>query len=117
MKDNYDVIIVGGGPTGSMAGIEISKLGYSVCILEKTRDIGYPVRCGEAVGHTGLIQFMEPKSNWIASKIMSIQLVSPKVNRRDAIFFIGPQLHKSDNQENPLPRISFVIRYLSNTKN
>jgi hypothetical protein len=45
------------------------------------------------------------------------QLVSPKVNRRDAIFFIGPQLHKSDNQENPLPRVSFVIRYLSNTKN
>ena len=78
MKDKYDVIIVGGGPTGSMAGIEISKLGYSVCILEKTRDIGYPVRCGEAVGHTGLIQFMEPKPNWIASKIMSIQLVSPQ---------------------------------------
>ena len=78
MKDKYDVIIVGGGPTGSMAGIEIAKSGYSVCILEKTRDIGYPVRCGEAVGHSGLLQFMEPKANWIASKIMSIKLVSPK---------------------------------------
>ena len=77
MKDSYDVIIVGGGPTGSMAGIEIAKSGLSVCILEKTRDIGYPVRCGEAVGHSGLIQFMEPKPNWIASKIMSIQLISP----------------------------------------
>ena len=43
------------------------------------------------------------------------QLISPKVNRRDVIFFIGPQLHKSDNQENSLPRVSFVIRYLSNT--
>ena len=77
MKDNYDVIIVGGGPTGSMSGIEIAKLGYSVCILEKTRDIGYPVRCGEAVGHSGLLQFMKPQNNWIASKIMSIKLVSP----------------------------------------
>jgi len=45
------------------------------------------------------------------------QLISPKVNRRDVIFFIGPQLHKSDNQENSIPRVSFVIRYLSNTKN
>ena len=45
------------------------------------------------------------------------QLISPKVNRRDAIFFIGPQLHKSDNQKNLLPRVSFVIRYLSNSKN
>ena len=45
------------------------------------------------------------------------QLISPKVNRRDVIFFIGPQLHKSDNQENSLPRVSFVIRYLSNIKN
>ena len=77
MKQKYDIIVVGGGPTGSMAALEAAKAGASVCILEKTRDIGYPVRCGEAVGHTGLIQFMKPKKNWIASKIMSIKLVSP----------------------------------------
>ena len=44
------------------------------------------------------------------------KLISPKVNRRDVIFFIGPQLHKSDDQKNLLPRVSFVIRYLSNSK-
>ena len=57
MKNNYDVIIVGGGPSGSMSAIEIAKAGYSVCILEKDRDIGMPVRCGEAIGYTGLTQF------------------------------------------------------------
>ena len=77
MKKKYDIIVVGGGPTGSMAALEAAKAGCSVCVLEKTRDIGYPVRCGEAVGHSGLIQFMNPKKNWIASKIKSIQLVSP----------------------------------------
>ena len=61
MKDNYDVIIVGGGPAGSMAAIEISKSGYSACILEKDRDIGMPVRCGEAIGYTGLNQFFKPR--------------------------------------------------------
>ena len=52
IKDSYDVIVVGGGPAGSMAAIQISKSGYSVCILEKDRDIGMPVRCGEAIGYT-----------------------------------------------------------------
>mgnify|MGYP003954120473 CR=1 FL=1 len=42
------------------------------------------------------------------------QLESPKVKRGDVIFFIGKQLHKSDNQLNPIPRVSFVFRYLSN---
>ena len=78
MKDNYDVIIVGGGPAGSMAAIEISKSGYSACILEKDRDIGMPVRCGEAIGYTGLNQFFKPKPSWIASEIKGAILVSPQ---------------------------------------
>ena len=41
------------------------------------------------------------------------QLFSPEINRGDVIFFIGPQLHRSDEQRNNIPRVSFVIRYLS----
>ena len=77
MKNNYDVIIVGGGPSGSMSAIEIAKAGYSVCILEKDRDIGMPVRCGEAIGYTGLTQFFSPKSEWIASEIKGANLIAP----------------------------------------
>ena len=73
----YDVIIVGGGPSGSMAAIEIAKSGFSVCVLEKDRDIGMPVRCGEAIGYTGLNQFFKPKENWIASKVEGVKLVAP----------------------------------------
>ena len=53
MKSNYDVVVVGGGPAGSMAAWEAAKGGATVCMLEKDRDIGYPVRCGEAAGHAG----------------------------------------------------------------
>ena len=77
MKSKYDVVIVGGGPAGSMAAIEISKQGYSVCVLEKDRDIGMPVRCGEAIGYSGLNQFFKPKNTWIASEINGAVLVSP----------------------------------------
>lgn len=44
------------------------------------------------------------------------KVVTPKVNRGDVVFFEAKQLHKSDNQENTIPRVSLVIRYLSNSK-
>ncbi len=83
MKINsyYDVIIVGGGPSGSMAAYEIAKAGFSVCIFEKDRDIGYPVRCGEAIGYHGLNQYFKPKETWIAAEIKGATLVSPKNHR------------------------------------
>ena len=57
MKKEYDVIIVGGGPSGSMAAIEIAKANLSVCILDRKTEIGSPVRCGEAIGFSGLNNF------------------------------------------------------------
>jgi len=77
MKEEYDVIIVGGGPAGSMAALEIAKSNLSVCILDRKTKIGSPVRCGEAIGFSGLNKFFKPKKSWIASKINSINLVSP----------------------------------------
>lgn len=77
MKDEYDVIVVGGGPAGSMAAKFAAEGGASVLMLEKDRDIGMPVRCGEAVGADGLARFIEPNDKWIASKINSFRLVSP----------------------------------------
>ena len=38
MQSSYDVVIVGGGPAGSMAAWEAAKAGSSVCLLEKDRD-------------------------------------------------------------------------------
>ena len=61
IKDKYDVIIVGGGPAGSVCAAEIAKSGHSVCLFEKDRDIGYPVRCGEAIGFSGLNNHFKPK--------------------------------------------------------
>ena len=86
LQNKYDVVVVGGGPAGSMAAWEAAKGGVSVCMLEKDRDIGYPVRCGEAVGESGLKQFVEIEDSWIAEKITSVKLVSPNLTSVDIDF-------------------------------
>lgn len=77
MKDRYDVIVVGAGPAGSTAARYAAVGGASVLVLEKDRDVGYPVRCGEAVSHEGLIQFLEPSPRFIASTVNRFRLVAP----------------------------------------
>ena len=86
MRTDYDVVVVGGGPSGSMAAWEVAKSGASVCLLEKDRDIGYPVRCGEAAGDSGLRQFVEIKKSWVAATITGTKLISPNGTAVDVEF-------------------------------
>jgi len=48
-EKNYDVIVVGAGPAGSSVARRAQELGVEVLIIEKKRDIGYPIQCGELV--------------------------------------------------------------------
>jgi len=74
---DFDVIVVGGGPAGSIAAYEAAKSGLKTILLEKDRDIGSPVRCAEAIGEDGLNQFMEADPQWIAATIKYAQLNAP----------------------------------------
>lgn len=77
LKTNYDIIVVGGGPAGSIAARRAAQNGVSVLLLEKDRDIGYPVRCGEAVSKIGLTKFIQPDPKWIAATISKFNFVAP----------------------------------------
>ncbi len=44
---NYDVVVIGAGPNGLSAGIEIARAGHSVCILEAGDSIGGGMRTAE----------------------------------------------------------------------
>ncbi|MDP6499818.1 MAG: NAD(P)/FAD-dependent oxidoreductase, partial [Candidatus Marinimicrobia bacterium] len=76
-KQKFDIIVVGGGPAGTTAARYAAQEGLSVLLLEKDRDIGVPVRCGEAVSDEGLRIFHEPQERWIKSTIKRLRLISP----------------------------------------
>ncbi len=77
MQKEYDVIVVGGGPAGSMAARFAAEQGATVLMLEKDRDIGYPVRCGEAVSKVGIEEFIESDEKFISSTIDKFCMVAP----------------------------------------
>ncbi|MCF8243108.1 MAG: NAD(P)/FAD-dependent oxidoreductase [Melioribacteraceae bacterium] len=77
MKNHYDVIVVGAGPAGSMAARFAAEKGVSVLMLEKDRDVGYPVRCGEAVSKAGIEEFIPSDSKFIASVIDKFSMNAP----------------------------------------
>jgi digeranylgeranylglycerophospholipid reductase len=59
IRKEYDIIVVGGGPGGCIAAKECAEKGLSVLLLERHREIGIPVRCGEAAGIAGLLEFFD----------------------------------------------------------
>ena len=79
LKENYDVIVAGGGPAGSLAAYAAAKEGVHVLLLEKDREIGSPVRCAEAVGKDGLEYILDQPVNpqWIAATIKRFKFVAP----------------------------------------
>jgi len=76
MNDHYDVLIIGGGPGGAMAGKAVAEAGLSCCIIEKRPAIGTPVRCAEGVGQE-IYDFIDLDPKWVSAKIQGAELVAP----------------------------------------
>jgi len=49
LENNYDVVVVGAGPGGSVTAMHLAKHGLKVALLEKRQEIGAPKRCGEGL--------------------------------------------------------------------
>ena len=49
--DSPDVIVIGGGPVGSYAAINLAKLGVKVTVFEEHPAIGFPSHCA---GHLSI---------------------------------------------------------------
>jgi digeranylgeranylglycerophospholipid reductase len=78
LTEEYDLIVVGGGPGGLKAGEEAAKLGLKTLILEKGQEIGVPVRCGEGLSSSCFKEFnMTPKKEWIAQDIKGAIVYAP----------------------------------------
>ena len=84
-----DVLIVGGGPAGSTTARYCSEKGLEVLMIDRRKEIGYPVQCGEFLPNTDEMYSMFPKSmdleelftipnELISSTSGYVDLISPK---------------------------------------
>lgn len=77
MKSEYDVVVIGAGPAGSITAKTVAKKGLSVLLIEKRQEIGDPVRCAEGVSKVWLRKHIEPDHRWICADVKGSRIYSP----------------------------------------
>lgn len=77
MRNEYDVIVVGAGPAGSVTAKVAAEKGCSVLLIEKRQEIGDPVRCGEACSKDTIVRHIDLDSKWISAEVSGARLYSP----------------------------------------
>ncbi len=74
---DYDVVVVGAGPAGSIAAKTAAEKGLDVLLIEKRQEIGTPVRCAEGVSKESIAKFVEIDKKWIAAEVKGAKIYSP----------------------------------------
>jgi len=73
-----DVLVIGGGPAGTVTGGGTASAGLSTLILEKRAEVGIPVRCGEGISREVLdIIGSPPDPSFVAKEIEGARIISP----------------------------------------
>ena len=78
MKHDHDVIVIGGGPAGSTFARYCANAGMDVLVIDKRKEIGVPVRCGEGLGEREVIkQDLELPKQCYSTPIDGAKVVAP----------------------------------------
>jgi len=101
LGDTYDVVVVGAGPSGSMAAKIAAELGSKVLVLEKKRAIGAPVSCAEGVSKPTFDSILEPRNAWIASEVKGAIVTVPsgrscRIEHPDAGYILERKIFDRD---------------------
>jgi geranylgeranyl reductase len=78
-SDGFDVIVVGGGPSGATAATDLARQGHKVCLLDRA---GRIKPCGGAVPPRLLEEFDIPEALLVA-RVTSARMISPKQSAVD----------------------------------
>jgi digeranylgeranylglycerophospholipid reductase len=76
-QKSVDVLVIGGGPAGSMAAKAAVQQNVDVLMVEKRQEIGSPVRCAEGVSKRALAELIELNPKWISAEINGGRIHSP----------------------------------------
>jgi digeranylgeranylglycerophospholipid reductase len=87
--EKFDVVVVGAGPAGSCAARYAAKEGASVLLLEKRRQIGVPVQCGEFLPSVDELKNIFPNAPGIDKLFLIDESLIQKNTRR--IVLISPR--------------------------
>jgi len=77
LKDKYDIVIVGGGPAGLNAAFYAAQDNLDVAVMERSREIGIPIRCAEAVSKNALEEYSFIDDNFISTLINNVHFIAP----------------------------------------
>jgi len=78
LQEKYDVVVVGAGPAGSTAAYAAAINGASVLMLDRRRELGVPVQCGEALSGDILNELkIKPNPQWAIGRTNAVKIVSP----------------------------------------
>lgn len=72
---DFDVAVIGAGPTGGYTADVLSRKGWRVALIEEHRKIGYPVQCAGLV--TPRIFEIVDKRSTVVNKIRGAEIYSP----------------------------------------
>ena len=78
MKEKYNVVVVGAGPAGSMVARAAARGGARVLLIDRRRELGVPVQCGEALAEDILKELkITPDFRWAVNRTNAVKIVSP----------------------------------------
>lgn len=78
LAPEYDVVVIGAGPSGSLCARNLARAGYSVLQCEKRPVVGVPVRCGEATGPIKrLSDFMDVNMEYVETRFSGVIMHGP----------------------------------------
>ena len=91
MKNVSDTIVIGGGPSGSFAALNLAKLGAKVTVFEEHGEIGVPSHCAGHLSIKGLefLGLYPLPEKIVENTFCGVHFYSPK-DKRFSVRFSAP---------------------------
>jgi len=84
VMNEYDVIVVGAGPGGAVAARHAAMKGASVLLVDRRKEIGIPVTCGELTSGGTLTEFsLRSDGPWVAKVLDKAKMIFPGEREMD----------------------------------